>query len=301
MTGSALSTGWWSGWIRCSWSVVTGAAAVRAVGFPPSPASDGARGRPPVVSVRDEDGRLPTSAIPVDPRARAPAARERDGGSATTEIVPFLAIEHREKLGIVQLVDLAADVADTVDQPGIAAEIDQSSADAALADERRGRREHAMQRVAAQQRPVREQEPRGFGMVRAGWPGLLRRAEVLFRSRQGVSTAWSTAPRKSRSGTAPSNCTRSLITTFGTPITLYARDSSGNSVASMTVERTRSDATDMCCARRTARGQCGQVGVENTLMSTSDASARSDARVSSLSAGTPVEATMIESIRLLNS
>jgi hypothetical protein len=36
---------------------------------------------------------------------------------------------------------------------------------------------------------------------------------------QGVSTAWSTAPRKSGSGTAPSNWTRSLITTFGTPIT----------------------------------------------------------------------------------
>jgi len=36
---------------------------------------------------------------------------------------------------------------------------------------------------------------------------------------QDVSTAWSTAPRKSRSGTAPSNWTRSLITTFGTPIT----------------------------------------------------------------------------------
>src|SRR5262249_46432388 len=36
---------------------------------------------------------------------------------------------------------------------------------------------------------------------------------------QGVSTAWRTAPRKSCSGTAPSNWTRSLITTFGTPIT----------------------------------------------------------------------------------
>jgi hypothetical protein len=118
---------------------------------------------------------------------------------------------------------------------------------------------------------------------------------------QGVSTAWSTAPRKSGSGTAPSNWTRSLITTFGTPITWYARESSGNSVASITVERTRSDATDMCCARRTARGQCGQVGVEKTLMSTSVASARNEANVSSASAGAPVDATMIASIKLLNS
>ena len=69
----------------------------------------------------------------------------------------------------------------------------------------------------------------------------------------------------------------------------------------ITVERTRSEATDMCCARRTARGQCGQVGVEKTLMSTSVSRALSEAKVSSESPGWPVEATMIESIRLLNS
>jgi hypothetical protein len=36
---------------------------------------------------------------------------------------------------------------------------------------------------------------------------------------QEFSTAWSTAPRKSGSGKAPSNWTRSLMTTLGTPIT----------------------------------------------------------------------------------
>src|SRR2546426_6711862 len=40
---------------------------------------------------------------------------------------------------------------------------------------------------------------------------------------QEALTAWSTAPRKSFSGTAPSNCTRSLMTIFGTPMTWYAR------------------------------------------------------------------------------
>src|SRR2546425_7558059 len=52
---------------------------------------------------------------------------------------------------------------------------------------------------------------------------------------QEALTAWSTAPRKSFSGMAPSNCTRSLMTIFGTPMTWYARDSSGNSVASIVV------------------------------------------------------------------
>jgi hypothetical protein len=91
------------------------------------------------------------------------------------------------------------------------------------------------------------------------------------------------------------------MTTFGTPMTWYARDSSGNSVASIVVDRILSEATAMCCARRTARGQWGQVGVEKTLMSTSSASVRSDASVSSVSAGCPVDTSTIESMRLLNS
>ena len=58
----------------------------------------------------------------------------------------------------------------------------------------------------------------------------------------------------------------------------------------------------MCCARRTARGRWGQVGVEKTLMSTSDAErAQRRQRVLATSVGSPVDATMIESIRLLNS
>ena len=53
----------------------------------------------------------------------------------------------------------------------------------------------------------------------------------------------------------------------------------------MAVAVTRSEAIAMCCARRTARGQCGQVGVEKTLMSTSPVSAASEAFVASESVG----------------
>ena len=91
------------------------------------------------------------------------------------------------------------------------------------------------------------------------------------------------------------------MTTFGTAITWYERESSGNSVASIAIERTLSEATAMCCARRTARGQYGQVGVEKTLMSTSDSRPASAVFVSSESAVSPVEAIAIASIRLPNS
>jgi len=91
------------------------------------------------------------------------------------------------------------------------------------------------------------------------------------------------------------------MTILGTAMTRYARESSGNSVASMAVAVMRSDATAMCCARRTARGQCGQVGVEKTLICTSPARAASELLVASESWGAPVEATIMASIRLLNS
>lgn len=91
------------------------------------------------------------------------------------------------------------------------------------------------------------------------------------------------------------------MTIFGTAMTWFARESSGNSVASMATARTLSEAIAMCCARRTARGQYGQVGVEKTLISTFAGSAASEAFVSSLSAASPRETAMVESIRLLNS
>ena len=48
---------------------------------------------------------------------------------------------------------------------------------------------------------------------------MYEKRPTRWRDGQDVLTACSTAPRKSFSGTAPSNCTRSLMTIFGTPMT----------------------------------------------------------------------------------
>src|SRR5262249_37955925 len=120
----------------------------------------GGGGRPPVVPVRDGNRPILWAAVAVDPRPRAPAVRERDDRAATLEIVPLLPIEHREKFGVVQLVDLAANTAGTVDQAGIPAEIEQAAADVAAAEKCRSGSEHTMQRIAAHQGAVSEQECR---------------------------------------------------------------------------------------------------------------------------------------------
>ncbi len=65
--------------------------------------------------------------------------------------------------------------------------------------------------------------------------------------------------------------------------------------------RTLGDAIAMCCARRTARGQWGQVGVVKTLIVTSSVSPAKAVLVSSLRPASPVDTAMIESIRLENS
>ena len=51
---------------------------------------------------------------------------------------------------------------------------------------------------------------------------------------------------------------------FGTPVTLYRRDSSMNSVASTQAAVMWGLSNAIRWARLTARGQCGQVGVTNT-------------------------------------
>src|SRR5262249_420735 len=160
---------------------------------------------PPRGPVRDGARPILWPAIPVDPGPRAPAVRERDDRAASLEIVPLLPIEQREKFRIVESVDLAAYAPGAVDQSRIAAEVEQARADLARAEKRRARGERAMERVAAHQGCGGEEER-----------GIAGASRDAF---QDVSTAWSTAPRKSRSGRAPSNWTRSLITTFGTPIT----------------------------------------------------------------------------------
>ena len=59
----------------------------------------------------------------------------------------------------------------------------------------------------------------------------------------------------------------SLTIVLGTPVTRNLRDKSMNSVASTEVAVMCGLLNAILCARTTALGQCGQVGVENTLMS----------------------------------
>lgn len=60
----------------------------------------------------------------------------------------------------------------------------------------------------------------------------------------------------------------SFTTVFGTPVTRYRRARSGNSVASTANAVMCLLANAISCARLTARGQCGHVGVENTWIVT---------------------------------
>src|SRR5262245_55844300 len=101
------------------------------------------RVRPPVVPVRDGDRPILWPAIAVDPRPRAPAVRERDDRAASLEIVPLLPIEHREKFGIVEPVDLAAHAPGAADQSRIVAEVERGPAHLARAERCRARAEPA--------------------------------------------------------------------------------------------------------------------------------------------------------------
>src|SRR2546427_11666063 len=143
MTGSAFSEGWWSGWIRCSWSAFTSSAAVSAI--LPSSRSRVVTGRasPAVVAVRDRDGAVLRPAIPVHPRPCAPPARERHGRRATVEIVTLLAIEGVENFLSIDPVHLAAHRSFAIDQTRIRPEVEQSPAHAPRLDERRGPRERS--------------------------------------------------------------------------------------------------------------------------------------------------------------
>ncbi|MDQ3439141.1 MAG: hypothetical protein M3478_02185, partial [Planctomycetota bacterium] len=60
--------------------------------------------------------------------------------------------------------------------------------------------------------------------------------------------------------------TVSLTIVFGTPVTRKRRESSMNSVASIADDVMFGLENAILCARTTALGQCGQVGVLNTWM-----------------------------------
>src|SRR2546425_5590195 len=110
-------------------------------------------------------------AIPIDPGALAPATRERDDGATTLEIVPqLLAIEHREKFGIVQPVELPAGASAAGDQRRVTAEIEQAPAHASRAEKSRSSRKERMQDVAAHEGPVGEEQRRRGAAGTAGRP-----------------------------------------------------------------------------------------------------------------------------------
>jgi len=93
------------------------------------------------------------------------------------------------------------------------------------------------------------------------------------------------------SGTAPRMSALSLMTVFGTPDTRKRRTSSGYSTAEIAAVVIRSLSTASCHPRRTARGQCGHVGVEKTCSARGSVSVATSSRDSSDSPESPAEAS----------
>src|SRR6267142_4912330 len=128
MIGSALSIGWWSGWIRWSWSALISSAAVIAIAQPSrvktSLKPGGRRARAAVVAIENRPSALTGPAVAVEPRPCATTTGERHDRPTPLEIVPLLTIEDREKFGVVEPVDLAVDPTAALDQAGIAAKVE---------------------------------------------------------------------------------------------------------------------------------------------------------------------------------
>src|SRR6186713_2818217 len=93
----------------------------------------------------------------------------------------------------------------------------------------------------------------------------------------------------------------SLTIVLGTPVTWYLRLRSMNSVASIASAVMLGFAAAILCARTTALGQCGQVGVEKTWMWVGVSTAWIHCIVSGSRSILPVPATMMASTRPTNS
>src|SRR5262245_8187425 len=126
--------------MRWSWSAFTSSAAVRAIEA--SSLETTRWVRPAIVSVCDRDRSATRPAVAIDPRPRPPAVRERYRGPTTLEIVPFCAIHGRKKFRHRQAVEFPQNSAGAFHQAWVAAEVEQQSPHAALADQR-GASEHA--------------------------------------------------------------------------------------------------------------------------------------------------------------
>src|SRR5687768_17869405 len=140
----------------------------------------------------DRNRPLAWSSVSIDPRARAAAARQRDGGATANEIVPLLANEHGEKFGPVQPVQLTPDPSAAGDQPGVGPKIDEPAGRGRLADQRGAGREEAMAAIAAHERAVGEEL--------LGWP--TSRARASGRHRACARGRWRGCPAP-RSGRGP--------------------------------------------------------------------------------------------------
>ncbi len=92
-----------------------------------------------------------------------------------------------------------------------------------------------------------------------------------------------------------------LTIVFGTPVTRYLRDSSKNSVASTEAAVMWGFSNASLCARTTAPGQCGQVGVTNTSMVVGWSTAATSFLLSSVSPDSSPPARMIASMSAMNS
>jgi hypothetical protein len=103
------------------------------------------------------------------------------------------------------------------------------------------------------------------------------------------------------SGPAPTNSTDSPTTVLGTDETRYRCARSGNPVTSTPSAVMGSLSIAKRKARRTARGQCGQVGVEKTWMCTGWRSSPRAARVSAVRPLSPEETSRIASTSVPNS
>lgn len=118
---------------------------------------------------------------------------------------------------------------------------------------------------------------------------------------QDVDAAPTAVRMNSLSGLAPRISTRSLTTVFGTPLTWYRRTRSGYSLASTMIDVTFPLSTAIRFARLTAWGQCGHVGVTNTLSVTGASRPASIARLSSASPESPFDTIRIASSSDMNS
>src|SRR3990172_11000185 len=174
MRGSRWSLGWCSGWMRCSWSSLMSAAGSSGISrLLGSRAVDGARGRMgPVVAARDRDSAVEGARVPVDEGRRCAPPRGPDADLLAMILRPLGRVQRYPERGISHPVDLTGHRAVGVAHGGgIGPEIEQPAAYLPSSGVFRAPLEEPIEREAAHQGAVREQEVGGHPQApTAGWP-----------------------------------------------------------------------------------------------------------------------------------